>query len=469
MPRRPLRAQPLRGQGMTEYAVILALLAVVVLAVLGVVGRSTANAVCSTTTGLGGAGKLYTWGDNSWGELGTGSGGNTATPSLVSSVCASQMAAGWRHTLALKPDGTVWAWGDNSFGELGPGAGGATSSTPVQVTGLPSVAQVSAGMDFSVALSATGQVYVWGLNIGGVLYPSGTLAAGAYCDQSSHPTPVAVPLPGGARATSIAASQFGVIVTASDGRLYAWGDTTQGESGTNLTSGPNVFTGAPCTFGAANETVLTSVQPVVGLTASSVKQLVADGAPTVYALLTNGTVDAWGYNAFGEVGNNAYTSVLTPVPVAGPGCSGTLGTTSPIVSIAPELYAGIALDSGGNVYTWGADGTLFFSGIEYGWGGELGDGDTTMANKPCPVRPVQPGGGGVLPRASAIGGSDYEGLALLADGRLVAWGTNHSGEIGDSSVGTPTGNVTPVVVKNVPNAPVVQITGGNYSVILSVT
>ena len=65
--------------------------------------------------------------------------------------CQFSLAATNDHVLALKSNGTVLAWGDNSAGELGDGS---TASTigPVQVTGLANASQVSAGVQFSLAI-----------------------------------------------------------------------------------------------------------------------------------------------------------------------------------------------------------------------------------------------------------------------------------------------------------------------------
>ena len=54
------------------------------------------------------------------------------------------IAAGSKHTLALKQDGTVWAWGDNSSGQLGDGTTTHRTS-PVQVPGLTGVSAIAAG------------------------------------------------------------------------------------------------------------------------------------------------------------------------------------------------------------------------------------------------------------------------------------------------------------------------------------
>ena len=68
-----------------------------------------------------------------------------------------------RAPISISPatsNGTAWSWGDNTFGELGNGTT-TDASTPVEVSGLSNVVQVSGGDEFSAALKADGTV--WGL------------------------------------------------------------------------------------------------------------------------------------------------------------------------------------------------------------------------------------------------------------------------------------------------------------------
>ena len=96
------------------------------------------------------------WG---WGADNTGQLDNAATPSPVTrpmrmtgtATGITQLSAGFDHVLALKSNGTVLAWGDNSAGELGDGSTTAVTGA-IQVPGLASVSQVSAGGGFSLAI-----------------------------------------------------------------------------------------------------------------------------------------------------------------------------------------------------------------------------------------------------------------------------------------------------------------------------
>jgi len=70
------------------------------------------------------------------------------------------VAAGGAHSLALKADGTVWSWGINTYGQLGNNTI-ALSRTPVQVSNLSNVVAITAGFQSSYALKADGTVSAW--------------------------------------------------------------------------------------------------------------------------------------------------------------------------------------------------------------------------------------------------------------------------------------------------------------------
>ncbi len=79
-------------------------------------------------------GTVFTWGNNSNGQLGDGTTINRTIPVIVSSlsgIVAIAAAAG-NHSLALRNDGTVFTWGENAFGQLGDGTT-TDRTTPVQM------------------------------------------------------------------------------------------------------------------------------------------------------------------------------------------------------------------------------------------------------------------------------------------------------------------------------------------------
>ncbi len=124
----------------------------------------TATLTMSSTGGVSTTGgELFAWGRNDYGQLGDGTNTNRLNPVQVNGLTdIIAVAAGYRHSLAVKKDGTVWAWGSNAYGELGDGTQ-IEKSTPVQVIGLTDVVSVAAGDWFSLALKKDGTVWAWGM------------------------------------------------------------------------------------------------------------------------------------------------------------------------------------------------------------------------------------------------------------------------------------------------------------------
>jgi len=141
---------------------------------------------------------------------------------------------------------------------------------------------------------------------------------------------------------------------------------------------------------------------VSGLT--GVKAIAAGGASAL-ALLSNGTVMSWGYNSHGQLGDGSTTSSLVPVPVSG---------LSKVKAIAEGAFFGLAVGKGGDVKAWGAGSV-----------GELGDGSESDSDVPVSVAGLS----GV--KSLAAGG--YHALALLSAGTVKSWGANTQGELGDGS------------------------------------
>jgi alpha-tubulin suppressor-like RCC1 family protein len=197
-----------------------------------------------------------------------------------------------------------------------------------------------------------------------------------------------------------------------------------------------------------------------------------------------GTVWAWGYNQFGQLGNNSIANTAFPVQVRGPG---GIGVLSGITAIAAGARHSLAGDSTGAAWAWGfnnqgqlGDGTftdrhvpvrvvgligviavagginyslaLKSDGTVWAWGnnaaGQLGNG-TTDPNHPS-LRPVQvkgPGGAGVLSGITAIAAGTEHSLALRgADGAVFAWGANNAGQLGNGTSGPGANTNLPVRV-----------------------
>jgi alpha-tubulin suppressor-like RCC1 family protein len=324
------------------------------------------------------------------------------------------LATGANHSLALCSDGTVASWGNNGYGQLG------NNSTtdrlvPVSVstTGVllnKTVIAIAAGQYHNLALCSDGTLAAWGYNF------YGQLGNGLTSESS---VPVAVNKTGvlaGKTIISIAAGTYHSFALCSDGTLAAWGYNGNGELG----NGGTGFSPLPVTVDNS------------GVLAGKTVRSVIAGSFHNFALCTDGTLAGWGYNAFGQLGNNNANNSTVPVSVL---ASGVLAGKT-IVSASAGYYHTLALCSDGTLAAWGSNGY-----------GELGNGNNTASMVPVAVTLD-----GVLAGKSVSGLSAgaLHNIVLCADGTLATWGYNGDGELGNNSA---VSSNMPVLVSSAPLAP----------------
>jgi len=173
------------------------------------------------------AGGVKCWGSNYTGQLGDGTTTNRTTPVDVAGLSSgvTRISAGEQHACALTSAGAVSCWGLNDAGQLGNGTTDA-SLVPVDVVGLGSgVTAISAGKDFTCAVTSGGGAKCWGSNTSAQL--------GDGTDGNNRLTPVDV-LGLGSGVTAIAAGGYHSCAIAA-GVAKCWGLNTEGELGNGTT------------------------------------------------------------------------------------------------------------------------------------------------------------------------------------------------------------------------------------------
>lgn len=237
-------------------------------------------------------------GRNARGQLGDGTTTDrleaASVPNLTGIVA---IAAGGSHSLALDGSGAVWAWGGNDSGQLGDGT--ATDRTsPIQVTGLSGMKFVAAGEDFSMAADDSA-IWAWGSNT------NGKLGDGTEIDRST-PVQVDLPLPPSFTfpVTAIAAGNQFAMALDDAGLVFTWGINEVGQLGSgSLSPGFRPSPAPVAQFPPAG-------QKVVEIAAGK-----ASGLEHALALLSDGTVWAWGYNDKGQLGNGDPNDAIRESPV----------------------------------------------------------------------------------------------------------------------------------------------------------
>ncbi|WP_431219476.1 hypothetical protein [Leifsonia xyli] len=172
-------------------------------------------------------GRVYTWGSNLRGALGTGSlEQSVPTPAAVHGLAGVvEVVGGSQHFLARTKDGEVYGWGGNYANQLGTGRSTADVLTPVRLPDLSgrNVIQVATGGNFSMALSQDGTIWSWGDN------RYGQLAQGDA--KSWINTPTIVDSLSGKGVVSLALGDYHGLALTGDHRVLSWGHNDNRELG----------------------------------------------------------------------------------------------------------------------------------------------------------------------------------------------------------------------------------------------
>ena len=261
-------------------------------------------------------GTIQCWGCNDQGQLGNNTTTNSSAPVTVVDITnAVAVTAGGLHSCAMLSGGTIQCWGCNDQGQLGNNTT-TDSSAPVTVFGITNAVAVAAGAVATCAVLSGGTIQCWGLAL--VLGNDAT---------TSSTTPVTVSSITNAISVSIGEAHACAVL--SDGSVMCWGSGHPNFG--QLGNGTNT-----------NGSVPVTVSGITGAVA------VAAGYSYACAVLSGGTIRCWGYNADGELGNGTTTN--SPVPVT------VNGITSGVSVAAASAYSfghTCAILNGGTVQCWG--------------------------------------------------------------------------------------------------------------------
>ncbi len=321
---------------------------------------------------------------------------------------ATGVSAGGTLTCILVAHGGVECWGLNLDGELGNGTV-KNSSTPVTVSGISGAVAVNTGFKHACALLDTGTLSCWGYNKVGEL-GNGT--------TTSSSTPITVPGLSGVVDSSSGAAHTCALLAGGD--LYCWGDNEAGELGTGTLNRREPY-------GISLPTHVNDISNAIAVSA---------GFLHTCALISGGSIECWGYNRDGQVGDGTINRVR---PYADPSPVRVSGITQ-AVSISAGAFHTCALIAGGSVWCWGyVVSSDFSTGL--------------LLNSAIPVQVA-----GVR-NAVAISSGGVHTCALISGGTVECWGANEFGQLGN---GTTLDSAKPVTVKGIRNAVSIS-SGGSHS------
>jgi alpha-tubulin suppressor-like RCC1 family protein len=264
------------------------------------------------------SGRIWSWGLNNFGQLGTNSVTSTNTPQSILGAVKTfcKIAAGANHSLGIDKNGRAWSWGLNTNGQLGLNA--LTSRrTPASVLGaVKTFCEISGGSLHSLAIDKNGRVWSWGQNNTGQLG-----------DNTINTRTTPVSLLGGVKTFCrvTAGSQFSGGLD-KNGRAWFWGLNGSGQLGDN--------------------SITSRRTPVSVAGAAKTFCQISAGESHVAAIDKNGRVWTWGLNSSGQLGDNSYTSQRTPISV--------LGTAKTFCKVGGGSGHTVAIDKDGLVWAWGS-------------------------------------------------------------------------------------------------------------------
>ncbi|OXB72100.1 UNVERIFIED_CONTAM: hypothetical protein H355_012400 [Colinus virginianus] len=193
-------------------------------------GQHIVHVACgeSHSVALSDQGQVFSWGAGSDGQLGLTTIEDAVTvPRLIKKLNQQtilQISCGNWHCLALAADGQFFTWGQNSYGQLGLGKECPSQASPQRVRSLDGIplAQVAAGGAHSFALSLSGAVFGWGKNSSGQLGLS---------DERDRESPCHVKLLRSQKVVYISCGEEHTAVLTKSGGVFTFGAGSCGQLG----------------------------------------------------------------------------------------------------------------------------------------------------------------------------------------------------------------------------------------------
>jgi alpha-tubulin suppressor-like RCC1 family protein len=190
---------------------------------------------------------LWVWGYNPFGQLAL----NDTTPNRLTPVTTLIGGNDWKsislgkdYAVALKTNGTLWTWGVNTFGQLGINSTVSKSTPVTTILGGTNWASVAAGTTHTLAIKTDGTLWLWGENANGQIGVNDT--------TPNRLTPVTTLL-GGTNWRFVAGGGYYTAAIKTDGTLWTWGNNTNGKLAINdLSSGAAKNTPVTTILGGTN-------------------------------------------------------------------------------------------------------------------------------------------------------------------------------------------------------------------------
>ena len=413
---------------------------------------------------MGSDGNLYSWGWNEDGELGreTSNSMSNVMPDKVTLPAGvtrfTRFTAGNEHALAMGSDGNLYSWGNNSDGQLGRDTGSTRNVMPDKVP-LPagvSCTQTSVGDNFSMAIGSDGNVYSWGSN------RYGQLGREIIGGSDSNPGMVKFPEDPRPISVSFGGTPSADLTAKADG---TWSVTTPqhaaGKTDVTVTwnmNGPRPDSHLTYQYMNAYNVVFSSDSDSPPAPSGMPgPQSVTEGKqatrPTTDPTRDGSLFDGWflkdanGHSDVAYDFSQPVTSSITLVAHWSPADIGSWAISpnngdaqggQQVTITPPKIGRGIRFNqiSASDNFTGFSVGVAS-DGNAYAWGdnkyGQLGQDPSTTTTQNAPTKVPMPDGVPIGFTYTQVAAGGTHVLAIGSDQTVYSWGQNQYGQLGDGS------------------------------------
>lgn len=346
-----------------------------------------------TTTG-----DLWTWGNHDYGQTGHDQDIPTNITSqfpLNEAETLDRVFLGWEHTAVLTSFNQLYMFGRNDVGQLGTNTN-TNANQPINITPSFSlvsneiIVDVALGWGHSLALTSLGRLFTWGKNDSGQLGDGSNLNSLAPKDITTRlrltPNDVII---------SIAAGSSHSALLTKEGRLFLWGRNVYGQVGDQTNTSKNTPVEITSSFNLTTNEKITSISLGWGHSA---------------AITSHGRVFTWGFNTFGQLGNNSTADESKPIEI-----------TSFLNLNSDEKVINIKLGSSHSYVSTSLNRRFVWGWNQYG---QLGIVDYENKLIPYEFQPF------FDQEIKEVFLGVYHSAVMLDNGRIALFGYNNEGQLG---------------------------------------
>ncbi|QWB99420.1 DUF5011 domain-containing protein [Mycoplasmatota bacterium] len=374
-------------------------------------------------------GRVFSWGYNMYGQLGSGDIINKLVPTEITNNFPlsidekiTDIKLGQSFVLALTSNGNLYTWGQNGDGQLGNNSYD-DSVVPINITSnFPLTSQekiinIDAGSSHAVALTSENNLFSWGDNFSGQLGDGTNISKSSPINITSH-----LNLDINDYIVDIELGSLHSTVLTNDGQVFSWGKNYSGQLG----DGNDVDRNTPFN--------ITDIFSLYNEESEEIRNIYVGDTHSL-AITSLERVFAWGNNSNGQLGNGNQVSYYYPIEITD-SYGFSRGISIDKVSLGGAFSTVITSDD--NLYVWGQNTQ-----------NQLGIYDIDLINYPTKylfneVQVNTPEG--VLSEAFMKVSTGYNfSVGLTNTNKVFTWGNNSGYELGD---GTTNDSHTPIDITN---------------------